>query len=71
MGQNHPRIGLCGGDCLGKKREIPREEIDRLTIGGTVYEITSVYDGKVTLLDLVKSSLRRCTQQALRMLKSP
>jgi len=48
-----------------------REDIDYLTIGNTTYEIVSVYAGKVTLLDLVKSSLKRSAQQAIRQLENP
>ena len=51
--------------------EAIREDIDYLTIGGITYEIASVNGGKVTLLDLVKSSLKRSAQQALREMKHP
>ena len=46
-------------------------DIDYLTIGKITYEIVSVYAGKVTLLDLVKSSLKRSAQQSLRQLETP
>ncbi|MCL2105767.1 MAG: hypothetical protein FWH26_01685 [Oscillospiraceae bacterium] len=51
--------------------EVVREDIDYLTIGNTTYEIASIYTGKATLLDLVKASLERSAQQALRRLGSP
>jgi len=52
-------------------REAVHGDIDYLTIGKTTYEIVSVYAGKVTLLDLVKSSLKRSAQQAIRQLENP
>jgi hypothetical protein len=54
-----------------REQSVPREDISYLTIGKTTYEIASVYDGKSTLLDLVKSSLERSAQQALRTMKNP
>jgi hypothetical protein len=60
-----------GVSTLEEACEVLREDIDYLTIGNTTYEIASVYDGKVTLIDIVKSSLQRSAQQALRQLKNP
>jgi len=60
-----------GVTALDETAEVVREDIDYLTIGNTTYEIASVYDGKSTLLDLVKSSLKRSAQQALRKMENP
>jgi len=54
---------------MGSGDGVIREDIDYLTIGNTTYEIASVYDGKATLLDIVKSSLKRSAQQALRQME--
>ena len=58
-----------GVTALEEACEAVREDINYLTIGNTTYEIASIYAGKVTLLDLVKASLERSAQQALRQEK--
>ena len=52
-------------------QELARQDINRFTIGKTTYEIASIYSGKSTLLDLVKASLERSAQQALRQNGKP
>ena len=52
-----------------KSDSVVREDIDYLTIDNITYEIASVYDGKGTLLDIVKASLKRSAQQALRQME--
>ena len=58
-----------GTAAMGSCDGVVRADIDYLTIGNTTYEIASVYDGKATLLDIVKSSLKRSAQQALRQIE--
>jgi len=60
-----------GVTALEEACEVIREDINYLTIGNTTYEIASIYAGKVTLLALVKASLERSAQQALRWLGNP
>ena len=60
-----------GVTALEETCEVVREDINYLTIGNTTYEIASIYAGKVMLLDLVKASLERSAQQALRRLGNP
>jgi len=55
-----------GVNALEEAREVPREDADTILIGGTTYEIASVYAGKAALLDLVKAALERDARQALR-----
>jgi hypothetical protein len=50
---------------------VAREDVDCLIIGNVTYEIASVYDGKVGLLDLVKSSLKRSAQMRLKEMENP
>ena len=56
---------------LQQEQSVLREDTNYFTIGKTTYEISSVFSGKSTLLDLVKASLERSAQQALRTMKNP
>jgi len=56
---------------LQQEQSVPREDTNHFTIGKTTYEVSSVFSGKSTLLDLVKASLERSAQQALRQHSNP
>ena len=51
------------------KQQEPDKEF--MQLGQSTYEVTSYYDGELTLLELVKNALRRDAQAALRQLENP
>ena len=65
MGQPPTSIYMAG------KTTMDNTDIDIMQIGNTTYEITSFYSGDVTLMDLLKSALRRDAQAVLRQMNNP
>jgi hypothetical protein len=59
-----PRIYTAGWLFLDKN-------IDCITTGNTALEIASYYDGEITLMELIKNSLKRDAQSVLRQLENP
>ena len=55
-----------GVAALEEANEAVRKDVNCLTLGSTTYETASIYAGKAALLDLVRASLKRSAQQALR-----
>jgi len=50
-------------DCLSKDTH---EDVDYIKIGNTTYEVYSIYDGEISLIDLIKNSLKQDAQAVLR-----
>ena len=65
MGQPPTSIYMAGNITMDNT------DTDIMQIGNTTYEITSFYDGEVTLMDILKSALRRDAQAVLRQMNNP
>ena len=65
IGQPPTSIYMAGNETLDNTN------IDTMQIGNTTFKIASFYDGEVTLLDILKSALRRDAQAVLRQINNP
>ena len=43
-----------------------KENVECIRIGNTTYEVYSFYDGKISLIDLIKNALKQDVQAILR-----
>jgi hypothetical protein len=46
-------------------------DVEFMQLGQSTYEVTSYYDGELTLLELIKNALSRDAQAAVRQLDNP
>ena len=56
---------------MAGKITMDNTDVDFMKIGQTTYEVTSFYDGEMSLMELLKNALRRDAQAVLRQQNNP
>ena len=44
------------------------EDVEYIKVGNTMYEVNSFYNGKVSLIDIIKNALKQDVQAVLRQM---